>query len=129
MNKSKLVVSYFIIHFGLGMHCQNTCLFLKKDYLFLERGKGKERERNIMCGCLSHTRCWGPGLQPRHVPWLGIELPLFGSQAGAQSTELPQPGLEQLLLINILSLSSNYTQLLIGCFVFFLKNPPNWLTL
>ena len=26
-----------------------------------------------MCGCLSHTPYWGPGLQPRHVPWLEIE--------------------------------------------------------
>ena len=26
-----------------------------------------------MCGCLSHTPKLGPGLQPRHVPWLGIE--------------------------------------------------------
>ena len=27
-----------------------------------------------MCGCLSHILYWEPGLQPRHVPWLGIEL-------------------------------------------------------
>ena len=27
-----------------------------------------------MCGCLSSAPYWGPGLQPRHVPWLGIEL-------------------------------------------------------
>ena len=27
-----------------------------------------------MCGCLSNTRYWGPGLLPRHMPWLGIEL-------------------------------------------------------
>ena len=26
-----------------------------------------------MCGCLLHTPYWGPGLQPRHVPWLGIK--------------------------------------------------------
>ena len=26
-----------------------------------------------MCGCLLCTPYWGPGLQPRHVPWLGIE--------------------------------------------------------
>ena len=45
-----------------------------------------------MCGCLSHTPYWGPGLQPRHVPWLGIEPRPFGSQAGAQSTEPHQPG-------------------------------------
>ena len=27
-----------------------------------------------MCGCLSHALYWAPSLQPRHVPWLGIEL-------------------------------------------------------
>ena len=26
-----------------------------------------------MCGCLLHAPYLGPGLQPRHVPWLGIE--------------------------------------------------------
>ena len=44
-------------------------------FFFLTRGKGKERLRETsMCGCLSHVPYWGPGLQPRHVPWLGIEL-------------------------------------------------------
>ena len=45
--------------------------------LFLGRGEGreKERERNINgCGCFSCTPYWGPGPQPRHVPWLGFEL-------------------------------------------------------
>ena len=48
----------------------------KKDftYIFLERGEGKERERETaMCGCLSCAPYWRPGLQPRHVPWLGIK--------------------------------------------------------
>ena len=36
---------------------------------------------------------WGPGLQPRHVPWLGIELATLWFIAHAQSTELHQPGL------------------------------------
>ena len=47
----------------------------KKDfiYLFLERGEGREKERDTsMCGCLSCAPCWG--LSPRHVPWLGIKL-------------------------------------------------------
>ena len=26
-----------------------------------------------MCGCLSHALQWGPGPQPRPVPWLAIE--------------------------------------------------------
>ena len=44
-------------------------------YLFLETGEGrvKESERNIECGCLTGAPYWGPGLLPRHIPWLGIE--------------------------------------------------------
>ena len=51
-------------------------LFLKK-ILFIYRQRGKEGERGretSMCGCLSGTPYWGPGLQPRHVPWLGIKV-------------------------------------------------------
>ena len=56
------------------------CVFLKKDfmylfifkdfiYLFLERGEGREKERETsMCGCHLCAPYWGPGLQPRHVP-------------------------------------------------------------
>ena len=44
-------------------------------YLLLERGEGKEKGRKTsLCGCLSHAPYWVPGLQPRQVPWLGIEL-------------------------------------------------------
>ena len=54
-----------------------TWFFFFKDfiYLFLERGEGKKKERRetSVCGCLSSTPYWGPSLQPRHVPWLGIE--------------------------------------------------------
>ena len=62
-------------------HAQNRphppYIFFKKGfiYLFLEKGEGreKERERNIN-GVASH-RCptWGANLQPKHVPWLEIE--------------------------------------------------------
>ena len=48
--------------------------FLKEFIYFLDRGEGrkKERERNINA---SHVPCTRePGLQLRHVPWLGIEL-------------------------------------------------------
>ena len=42
--------------------------------LFLEKGEGRKRGRETsMCGCRLHTLQWGPGLQPMHVPWLGIE--------------------------------------------------------
>ena len=51
--------------------------FFFRFYLFLKRGEGRERETS-MCGCLLCTPylCtlyWGPGPQPRHVPWLGVE--------------------------------------------------------
>ena len=47
-----------------------------------------------MYSCLSHTPYWGPGPQPRHVPWLGIEPgPFIDLQACTQSTEPHQPGL------------------------------------
>ena len=49
--------------------------FFFRYYLFTNRGKGRERGRETsMCGCLSCAPYWGPGLQPRHVPWPGIEL-------------------------------------------------------
>ena len=49
--------------------------FFFKDYLLIFRERGRERKkgRETMCGCLSCSSNWGPGLQPRHVPWLGIE--------------------------------------------------------
>ena len=48
-------------------------LFLKDFiYFFRERKGGRKRGREAsMCGCLSHTPHWGPGLQPRYVPWTG----------------------------------------------------------
>ena len=43
-------------------------------YLLLERVEGKEKERETSkCGCLSCAPYWGPGPQPRHVPWPEIE--------------------------------------------------------
>ena len=44
-------------------------------YLFLERGKGgrKRGRETSMCGYLSRGPHWGPGLQPRHAPSLGIK--------------------------------------------------------
>ena len=51
-----------------------------------------------MCGCLSHGPHCGPGPQPRHVPWLGIEPVTLWFAALAQSTELHQPGHTFILL-------------------------------
>ena len=42
-------------------------------YCFREGKGGRKRGRETsMCGCFSRTPHWGPGLQPRHVPWLGM---------------------------------------------------------
>ena len=49
-------------------------------------------KREKETSCLSHALNWGPGPQPRHVPWLWIQLAAFGLQAGTQSTEPHQPG-------------------------------------
>ena len=45
-----------------------------------------------MSGCFSRGPHWGPSLQPRHVPWWGMEHATLCSQAGTQSTEPYQPG-------------------------------------
>ena len=50
-----------------------------------------------MCGCLSCDPNRGPGLQPRHVPCLGIKLATLWFAAHAQSTEPHQPGLQEFL--------------------------------
>ena len=34
-------------------------------------------KRETSTGCLLHTPSWGPGPQPRHVPWPGIEPVTF----------------------------------------------------
>ena len=53
--------------------------FSFKFYSFIVRrkGKGKERERNINPLPLAHACNGGPGLKPRHVPWLEIKPALF----------------------------------------------------
>ena len=52
----------------------NNSFKKKKDfaYLFLERGEGREKERRE-----TSVVIWGPGLKPRHVPWLGFEPSAF----------------------------------------------------
>ena len=72
------VPGYFLpsssLHPTLRLHkYTGRYLFLKKRfYLFLVRGRERERETS-MCGCLWSTPYWRPGPQPRCVPWLGIK--------------------------------------------------------
>ena len=52
----------------------------KRFYLFIfrEEKEGRKGGRETsMCGCLLSALYWGPGLQPWHVPWLGIKLATF----------------------------------------------------
>ena len=68
-----------------------------KDYLFIFREKGRERKREgekHQCVVASHSfptedHACNPGMCP---DWESNRWP-FGLQAGAQSTELHQPGL------------------------------------
>ena len=55
-----------------------------------------------MRGCLSPGPHWGPGLQPRHVPRLGIQLVTLWFAAHTQSTELHQPGLVAFFNISVI---------------------------
>ena len=64
---------------NMGEQAVTTLFFFSFKILFiyfLDRveGKEKEKERNIMGGCLSRAPYWGPGPQPRRAPRLGIEL-------------------------------------------------------
>ena len=71
-----LASSYPPLNSSLTIQQQNgLLLFFKIFYLFLERGEGKKKKRETsMCDCLPSAPYWGPGLQPRHVPRLGIKM-------------------------------------------------------
>ena len=58
-------ISYTILNLPLSI------LYLPFISLFLKIFRG-ERETS-MCDCLIRAPYWGHGLQPRHVPWMGIE--------------------------------------------------------
>ena len=74
----------------------HSFFFFFKDfiYLFLERGKeGREKHQcasETLIGCLSQAPNPGPGLQPRHVPWLEIKPWPLGLWDNDQSTEPQQ---------------------------------------
>ena len=77
-------------------------IFLERFYLFIFRERGREGDREgekhhgvretSICFLL-HAPRQGPCPQPKHVPWLGIELVTFQLQVSTQSTEPQQPGL------------------------------------
>ena len=68
-----------------------ACLFVLRFYLFTVREQGgRRRGRETSIRCLSHTPSWGPGLQPKHVPWLGIK-PVTFQFAGQRSIHWTTP--------------------------------------
>ena len=79
-------------------------------YLLICRQRGREGERKgeretSMCGWLSHTLYWGPGPQPRHVPWLGIKqasLPFSGQYSVHWAT--PVRAIFYYILVRVLNI-------------------------
>ena len=71
---------YIYIHTHTHTHnIKFTILTIFSKYLFLERGEEREKEeRNTDVKNINPSHPdQGPNLQPRHVPWPGIELPTF----------------------------------------------------
>ena len=58
-----------------NLFCCHLFIYL---FIFRERGREGEKRETSMCGCLLCTPFWGPGLQSRHVPWLGIQPVTLG---------------------------------------------------
>ena len=85
----RLIIDTMLCLCAWGCECVSLCVYVRftcwfrlllnfvKRFLFNSReakGGRKKGRKTSMCGSLSHAPSWGPGLQPRHVPWLGIEL-------------------------------------------------------
>ena len=69
---SSLLIKFF-------KECLLSLFFFKILFISRERGKEGDREgEKHQCVVASHMSHTGePGLQPRHVPWLGIEPSAF----------------------------------------------------
>ena len=61
------------IYSSIFLQCVRILFFKFLKFIFRERRWEGERERNINVWLLLAHPYWGPGPQPRHVPWLGIE--------------------------------------------------------
>ena len=87
---------HYIVMEGSIIQEDMTIYFLifKKIYLFLERGEGREKERE------RNSNVWLPLTSPQLGIWPATQACALtenrtsnsGSQAGSQSTELHQPG-------------------------------------
>ena len=81
-----LSLTSLICHQGILCNFSYVFFTFLKFYSFILRESRREGEgegekhkcvRDTRIGCLLHAPYWGPGLKPRHVPWLGIELVTF----------------------------------------------------
>ena len=67
-NIDKFISFLWLVFFFSCFSFLNKCILFLKFYLFIFRQRGREGERETsMCGCLSCTRYWGLGPQPRRV--------------------------------------------------------------
>ena len=117
--------------------------FFLKDFIYFQR-KGKEGKKGekhgcarrlTLVGCLSHTPSQGPGLQSRHVPWLGIELVTFRF-AGWHSIHWATPARAQLSFLLLSPLSQltyspfpnlpSHCALGLGTPILLLAHNPSW---
>ena len=80
-------------------------------YLFLESGEGgrKRGRKTPMYGCLLHDPHWGPGLQSRRVPWVGIKSATFRF-AGLHSIPWATPARAKLLTFIFIKVMSVFGQ-------------------
>ena len=67
-------------------------------------GKKHPCAKDTLISCLSHAPNWGPGPQPRHVPWLGIEPATFWF-AGQHSIHWATPTTASFWNMNQISMS------------------------
>ena len=73
---STLVNYTYMPKFSCTIFISTTSFCKDFIYLFLEKGReGERKSEKPQCVVDSYVRApyWGPGLQTRYVPWLGIE--------------------------------------------------------
>ena len=77
-------------------------IFRREEEMEKEEGEKHQCARDTLICYLLCAPNWGPGPQPRHVPWPESNPQPFGSQAGTESTKPHQPGLSLVFVILLL---------------------------
>ena len=117
---------YYSFYWNTIFLSKITLIFLKDSQikttfskiLFIFRKKGREGEREkYQCVVAPY---WGPGLQPRYVPWLGIELVTLWFE-GQHSIHWVTPARARLIFSCISLVSMNLARLfvILKIFLFF----------